>query len=230
MEGITLHMRRRRRRRIRRNLWNMFFYLSYTIMILCNIYSLQYIYQELRFNKYTNDVEMQTRAMIAEAGDVSWDFYDVDSRLSFISEIAVIEQLSLGLEDNIEIICEDMESSSGEWYESFDTAAYYSPDKNMITISEYYLQVASLDSAINTICHEMYHAYEYKLACEYRKMSGKDKRIYMNSHMAEYDKNLCNYVSGEESYYEYKYQVLEVDARYYAEKKADVYLQNVKVD
>ncbi len=137
-------------------------------------------------------------------------WYDLSERekLSSMQTIANIEREYLGIPYKLKVKTGVLDG---------DTLAHYSSTSNHIVVDIEYLKTSEPDKALNTICHEVYHAYQYCLCRVYDKAPSDLKSLKIFNNVAEYEEEFKNYEDGKEDYEGYYYQAAEASAREYAQ-------------
>ena len=101
-------------------------------------------------------------------------------------------------------------------------------EKGIIYVDYEHLSESGARSLINTVCHEIYHAYEYTVV---EHLNFSDEFVQTSVFYARpraWNENFQNYISfenDEEGYFE---QIVESDARNYAESRADYYIKQLE--
>lgn len=116
-----------------------------------------------------------------------------------------------------------------EEYESETLMGYYRDEEYIISIREEMFDFPR-DEVINTLLHEIHHAYVYKLV---ESVDWGDKNIEENKNLRiykelyQYKEGIENYISAETDYDSYYNNPIEVAAREYAEERTDNYLNYI---
>ena len=149
--------------------------------------------------------------IITEEG---WAGLTEDEKLTILQKIADQEARELGLSYQIYVILEEME---------YAVVGAYDEVRHQIQVNEGRLSEGP--ELLENICHESYHAYEHFLINLYLD-AGKGTE-YANLPVfrdaATYIDELANYVNGSDNYEEYLDQLIETNAREYAEKEVARY-------
>lgn len=137
----------------------------------------------------------------------SWAKLDATERLNVMKVIADIEANYLGIPKvsiNTAVLDEH-------------TFGHYNNSTRTITLNLSYLTTASARTMLTTVCHESYHAYQYRLVELYEGLKAEDKDLLLFSEAAQYRDEFANYVDGSDNYYAYSRQWCEADSEEYAE-------------
>ena len=99
--------------------------------------------------------------------------------------------------------------------------ASYDEQSNVITINLDFLINNSADESIDSICHEVYHAYSHNIIYALESVPEQYKNLQLFSDAKIYQNEFNCYVSDIHKYKEYYNQKCEIDARNYAEKSVE---------
>ena len=147
--------------------------------------------------------------------DQEWEVLSVQDKINVLQVVANIEARVLGISTEL---C--MGARSMPEY----TIGQYVIDTDKIYINIDKIDDCSAEEALNTVCHESYHAYQASLANVYNKLNDTDKNLKLFKEAQKYAENYENYYSSGEKYYN---QPLEIDAREYAENAVDDYYTKI---
>lgn len=137
----------------------------------------------------------------------SWAKLDATERLNVMKVIADIEANYLGI-PKVSICTEVLDEH---------TFGHYNNSTRTITLNLSYLTTASARTMLTTVCHESYHAYQYRLVELYEGLKAEDKDLLLFNEAAQYRDEFANYVDGSDNYYTYSRQWCEADSEEYAE-------------
>lgn len=147
-----------------------------------------------------------------------WDELNVAEKERVIRSIALIEKEELGINDDVEITVSTEKMSSY-------TCGYYIDSSKEIFINYEHLNEGKLDDVLQTILHEMHHAFVHYTVenIDYESELVQDNYYYKQAR--EWKENVNNYISSNSDFDEYQNQPIEADARAYAEERVVVYLE-----
>lgn len=92
-----------------------------------------------------------------------------------------------------------------------------------------HLSSGDVSDILRTIMHEMHHAFVYYTLSTLNFESDEVKNSYYYQKAREWKENSKNYIHSSVSFDEYMNQPIEADARAYAEERAAVYKDYIKV-
>ena len=81
---------------------------------------------------------------------------------------------------------------------------------------------------LDAVCHEEYHAYQYRLCDAWESVGADYKNLMAFSNVPDYKDNFENYVDGEDDFYGYYVLTCEQTARQYAASAVEDYY--LKID
>ena len=142
----------------------------------------------------------------------------VQERLDLLQAVLEEEQSRLAL-PHLELLSQDIEED--------EVLAHYSRTQDgqaVITIDLEYLAVCSSQRALTSLCHEARHAYQYYTVS---LIDWDDPAIAASPYFAtarNWKGNFEGYTSGLDDYAGYFTQSIELDARDYADRRAEYYL------
>ena len=160
-------------------------------------------------NTVANNIET-----VCQFRDDIWDTLDIDERLNALQIIANIERNYLGLSTPLTVEAGILiEGRLGQ----YDDLTY------RIVVDADYLLHGSATGLLNALCHEAFHAYEYRLADAYDSLDDSSKALRLFSDIIEYKEELAMRLDSSD-YLTYYYQLTEIDARDYAARATGKYL------
>lgn len=158
----------------------------------------------LDHKKIDNDENLES--LLKKFAPDKWKYTSDSDRLQAAIDYASYHVNKLGLRGQIRFRCKPMSDND---YGNYD------PNIKGITINSYYM--SNPDILINTIAHECKHAEQHV-----RAMNPKTKEDL------EFKHNVENYITAEEDYQAYFNQILEKDARKYADVYSNTYKELMK--
>ena len=143
-----------------------------------------------------------------------WAKLSAQERLNVLQTVANIEQRYLGLPNELNVGVANMDA---------DTLGYYTDKTHEIIVSADSLLYDSPWEVLDTICHEAYHSYQYRLveALNSADESSKNLRIFRKAYT--YADEFASYKDGSADFCGYYTQDCESDARDYAEDAVSDY-------
>ena len=146
-----------------------------------------------------------------------WEELSLEERFQAICKVGILEEKHLGIENPDEI-----ELSYGKFNKN--KLAYYSDTEKTIRINVDELNTGSVQENIDSIIHEVFHAYQHYILSTLDFESSLVKNSFYYADARAWKENMENYISGQTDYLAYEAQPLEADARRYAEQRAQIYL------
>ena len=153
--------------------------------------------------KYTIKNNTETLSNLKQE---KWEELTIQEKLEVLQVVCNIERNYLGVANTITVKSAVLEDN---------VLGEYLDEKYTILIDLDHLNTASARSVLNTITHECYHCYQFRLIDLYDNSNEIDRNLAMFNHVEEYKEEFINYNS--DGGYEYYNQSVEVDAREYAQ-------------
>ena len=144
----------------------------------------------------------------------SWSKLSTQEKLDVLGVIVNIEIRYLGLNHELYL-------KSGIL--DINTAAHYNHNNYEIVIDINYLQSASAEDILDSLCHECYHSYQYQMIALYNDIPEKYRNMLLFQYVDDYIEEFSDYTNGTESIEDYYYQTVEIAARRYAAQSVDEY-------
>jgi len=160
------------------------------------------------------DMVMEVSEDLLLLGTEEWDTLSNQEKLDILQKIANLEQAYLGIPHAVTVGASELEET---------TFGCYNDTKQSITINLEWLDILDSWSVVETVCHEMYHAYQYCLVDIYNTLPEETKRLYMFKIIPYYEYEFANYIEGAEDPEAYAKQYCEKGAREYAYNRMVVY-------
>ena len=145
-----------------------------------------------------------------------WEKLELKEKLYVCQKIVNAEAEYLGISHEIAITTETL---SGK------TMAYYNEARHQIAVDPKYLNDS--DKVCEIFLHEVYHAYEFKLAAIYQRLDEKSRNLLLFQEAAIYLDEFKNYKSESEDFDLYYNQLVEINARKAAKERAKVYIARI---
>ena len=150
---------------------------------------------------------------VSKLSEDTWQQLSEKEKLDVLNFVIGIETQYLGLSGSPELKADVLPSN-----DELQTAALYRESENSITIDISQLESADPYMVLESICHEMYHAYQRAICTIYLSVPDEYKNIQLFNKAKKYADDLMNYENGMENYELYLDQDYEKDARDYALK------------
>lgn len=176
------------------------------------------------FNEDSEEVKKEGKEAIPHEDKIAdllkWDELNVAEKERVIRSIALIEKEELGISNDVEITVSTEKMSDY-------TCGYYIDSSKEIFINYKYLNEGKLEDVLQTILHEMHHAFVHYTVENIDYESELVQNNYYYKQAREWKENTVNYISSGSNYEGYKNQPIEADARAYAEERVEYYLNYV---
>lgn len=179
------------------------------------------------FSEDSEEVEKEEKETIPHEDKISdllkWEELNVAEKERVIRSIALIEKEELGISNGVEITVSTEKMSEY-------TCGYYVDSSKEIFINYKYLNEGKLENVLQTILHEMHHAFVHYTVenIDYESELVQDNYYYKQAR--EWKENTENYISSNINYDEYRNQPIEADARAYAEERVEYYLEYIEAN
>lgn len=151
----------------------------------------------------------------------SWEPLTTSQKLSVLQDVCNCESNYWGMDFKVSIVMDDLPEY---------TLGSYCDVERRIVIDKQHLENDAPEEILNTVLHEMYHAWEGSLICLYLDSSESQRKMRVFQHCDEYIREMANYQDGGddfESFMAYYCQYLENDSRLYAAKAVKEYYDEI---
>lgn len=165
--------------------------------------------------EYTDAELQKLEEAILHLKKETWDGMTAQERLDVLQVVVNIERGELGIPKTLKVVAQDM--SEGQW-------GYYREYEWTIYVNKAYLEEKSATELLDTVCHEIYHAYQWSLVKAYCKADDETRNLKLYQDIEPYVEELARYKNGSEDPAVYYSQKVETDARTYAAKRVIAYL------
>jgi len=142
----------------------------------------------------------------------NWENLDAHQRLAVLQCVVNYEAYILGVDHRIYLNFGELNST---------TLGYYHRSSGSIVINYDHMMDSTSEVAVNTICHEVFHAAQHTYANLYKRLPEEYKQIYFLNDAAIYVEEFANYIDGEEDFNSYHAQKVETDARSYSKEATE---------
>lgn len=148
----------------------------------------------------------------------SWESLSLQERLDVLQAVANMEQRYLGLPDELHVDVSDLRE---------EVLGCYLDAAHKIMINRNSLQNDSSCELLDTVCHEAYHSYQYRMIDVYDSADSNMKSLLLYRKAEIYIKEFGSYINGEEDFCSYYAQNCEEDARAYAKASVKDYCNKI---
>jgi len=146
-----------------------------------------------------------------------WETLSRGERLELLSQVGLMEEEYLGVETDVPIVISSIKMEA-------HTCAYYSNDTKQLRINVEHIDNADLPSVIDTVLHEVYHAFQNNVVDRLDFDEGMVHDSYYFVRARAWRDNRDNYISAYSDFDAYEAQPLEADARNYAANRSLEYI------
>ena len=162
----------------------------------------------------------ENKEAILNLQEENWRSLNEKERLHTLQIIADIEASYFGIKDKL-TVCTGKD---------FPNSTYgdYDDRKKKIRVNEKVLYHGTIDDLLTIICHEVFHAYSYRLIELYENTEEEWRSLIMFDKVEDYIKEFANYEDGENNFMAYYNQVCEQEARNYAKQGVEKYYNFIK--
>ncbi len=143
--------------------------------------------------------------VIAEIEPSKWETLDTPRKLFVSQKIINCEARYYGLSHEIVLRLGDLEGR---------VVGHYNDLEHQITLDEEFFETAYGYDVLETILHEVAHAYQLEQVALYQKLTEKERNLLMFYPVKIYATEFADYKNGNENYWEYYNQLVEQDARH----------------
>ena len=151
----------------------------------------------------------------------TWFPLSEKEKLQVLQAICNCEANYWGMEDRIMVVMDDLEEG--------EVGTYYDSERRIV-IDKQHLEKDDAIEVLDTVLHEMYHAWQHCLVRLYLDSSESQRKMRVFMHCEEYLNEMKNYQnSGDshEEFMEYYGQLIEQDSREYAEDTKRIYYYQI---
>lgn len=151
----------------------------------------------------------------------SWEPLTTVQKLSVLQDVCNCESNYWGMDFRVTIVMDDLQEH---------TLGSYCDAERRIVIDKQHLENDAPDEILDTVLHEMYHAWEHSLVRLYLDSSESQRKMRVFQHCDEYIREMANYQDGGEDYESfmaYYCQYLERDSRIYAADAVKEYYDEI---
>ena len=148
-----------------------------------------------------------------------WSKLNIQLKLNVCQKIVNCEARYLGISHEISVGTAELLGK---------TMAYYNVDKHQIVVDIGYLETLSGYDVLESLIHEVTHAYQYELVDLYLKLDEKSRNLLIFYPTSQYLKEFSDYENGDKDYMLYYGQLTEIDARKAGRAESLEYIERVE--
>lgn len=152
-----------------------------------------------------------------------WTQKTVEEKVELLQLVSDFESEYLGLSEKPLVVCKGLEIT---------TAGAFSPTENIVEINRDQILHDHVGECLDTLFHELYHAYQHDLVRVYDELSEQGQKLYFLRNAGIYKYEFEHYVSGGsgDGFLEYYAQSVEQSARQYARERVTYYADHLDLD
>lgn len=157
----------------------------------------------------------------------SWIYLDEEERVKVLQVIADIAGYNMGLSSKLKVKVKDVEVEYKR--KEYIPLAYYNIGRKTIVVHEKNLNECTGEEAAQIILHECRHGYQDEMICLYRRLDKCEKNLMAMKKVGKWKYEFEHYIRADskDKYEEYYNQESEKDARDYAAKEIDKYINKI---
>lgn len=155
---------------------------------------------------------------IADIEPSRWVNLNIDEKLLVAQKIVNTEARYYGLSHEILVGTGDL---------STGTLAYYRDSTHQIVIDLEYLKDSYSYCVLESLLHEVHHAFQHNQVEIYQKLDEEDRNLLMFYEASVYMEEFANYEDGDENFYAYYTQLAEIHARKAGETESLEYIEAI---
>lgn len=156
-------------------------------------------------------VSTETETVTQDLDLTEWADLEPQERLDMLGIVAGIESNHLGIQETVSIEAADL---------SENVVGSYRRRERVIRLNIRYLEDCQVEELINTVCHEMYHAYQWEQLENEEGLEKSWEDVLVNTPVRWSE---AEYIRGEDDFTGYYNQRIETEAREYAKKRVRQY-------
>lgn len=151
--------------------------------------------------------------------DSRWDALTLEERLELVRLVKNIEICYLGIPHDISVELGDTDG----------ILAKYNDGSRRMTLDTDFLARESGREVLRTVCHEVYHAYQYRLCEAYDSVDERYRDLLAFANVKDYRFEIEHYVDAVQDERAYSEQKIEENADSYAEKAVGDYFRKINL-
>lgn len=145
-----------------------------------------------------------------------WEELSKDEKQDVLGVVRNIELRYLGINHPVELGFSVLE---------VNTLGSYSENLYQVLIDLHHLDKSPADEVLHTLLHEMYHVYQHEQIKVLEYIPEEYQELLMFSNPNEYAEEVANYTDGDDDYFSYRMQSLELMANSYADTGVEQYYE-----
>lgn len=149
-----------------------------------------------------------------------WKNLSVSEKMDILAVVRNIEVQYLGIPHEVYVAIKTTNDG---------ILGYYDHKEHTIVIDHELISSDDVKETLHTLCHEMYHAYQYNQIEAYKSVDEEYKNMLMFSNARAYEEEFQNYISGEDDFWGYILQDSEIMADKYAQEAVEDYYRKIEV-
>lgn len=164
--------------------------------------------------------ETQRMDAISMLDEDTWQSLSASQRLSVLQTVADLESSKLGLPQRLLVRVAELEDPVA--------GSYVDADRTITVSAQALIRLSAMEN-LRIICHEAYHAYQYRLVEVYENLDSGEKDLLVFRNAAQYAREFADYASAEGDPESYYLQLCERESRSYAEEAVRQYYDEIAV-
>lgn len=158
--------------------------------------------------------------IITKIEESIWKTLTLDERLDVMQVLANVEKSHLGISHEINVRADSL---------GLGTYGTYDHTKHEVTINTQVLMDDDSTDAVDTLCHEVRHAYQHDSAEAFLSLDKEYQNLEIFDGMRSFYENFEDYKNASyDGYDDYKNQTVEVDSRRYSIARSSFYFRTVE--
>ena len=157
--------------------------------------------------------------VISDIEPTRWKKLEIQEKLNVSQKIVNCEARYLGISHEIRVGTADLDEG---------TLACYIESKHQIVLDIEYLESSYSYDILESLIHEVTHAYQHELINMYLELDEKTRNLLIFYPVSQYLDEFTNYENGDKNYMLYYGQLAEIDARKAGRTEALVYIERVE--
>lgn len=166
-------------------------------------------------NKWTISNNIETVLNLREE---VWKSLSTKAKLDTMQTVANIEATYLGLPHELNVTLGVLDKT---------TVALYSDPEHIIILNIDFFDSYSASNALNSLCHEAYHAFQHRLCDAYDTVDKPYQNLLAFRNVEYYKYEFSDYISGNDDFLTYYRQKCETDSRSYATSAVNSYYKYI---
>ncbi len=154
-------------------------------------------------------------SVISKIDESIWKNLSLEDRLDTMQTLANVEKAHLGISHEINVRADSL---------GLGTCGFYDYSKHEITINTQVLMEDDSTEAVDTLCHEVRHAFQHDSADAFLSLDKEYQQLVIFDDMRAFYENFEDYQSVfRDGFEEYENQTVEADSRKYGEERTAFY-------